>query len=77
MTEKVYPMHTSTAEGPPTGETPNSTLLARVTRAVRQADRAFGISGGTTRHWVRECFLPALEEAGLQIVESVPQESQS
>lgn len=37
-------------------------ITARITRAVRQADIAFEKIGGTTRHWVIDCFLPALEE---------------
>jgi hypothetical protein len=38
-----------------------------VTRVVRHADEAFERSGGSSRHWVRECFLPAMEGAGLRI----------
>jgi hypothetical protein len=39
-----------------------------VTRAVREADREFQQSGGSSRHWVRECFLPCLEEEGLAVL---------
>lgn len=37
-------------------------ITARITRAVKQADIAFEKIGGSTRHWVIDCFLPALEE---------------
>lgn len=43
-------------------------LVARITRAVREADQAFESSGGSSRHWVRECFLPCLEDEGLVLV---------
>ncbi len=41
-----------------------------ITRVVRLADDAFRASGGTSRHWVIECLLPALEDEGLRIVRS-------
>ena len=44
-------------------------LLRRVTLAVRLADEEFERSGGSSRHWVSECFLPALKEEGLEIVD--------
>lgn len=44
-------------------------LIRRVTAAVRLADAQFEQSGGSSRHWVRECLLPCLDDAGLQIVE--------
>lgn len=40
-------------------------MIVRITRAVRQADIAFEKIGGSTRHWVIDCFLPALEEEGI------------
>jgi len=42
-------------------------LVARVTKAVRLADEQFEKSGGSSRHWVRECFLDCLEEEGLEV----------
>jgi hypothetical protein len=42
-------------------------LVAKITRAVRVADEQFEESGGSSRHWVRECFLPCLEAEGLEI----------
>lgn len=45
--------------------------FAALTAATREADKVFesGVTGGGgTRHWLRECFLPALENAGLEIV---------
>ena len=44
-------------------------LVAKVTRAVREADREFEDTGGSSRHWVRDNFLPALERHGLKIEE--------
>lgn len=46
--------------------------LPEITRAVRAADEAFEKSGGSSRDWVRECFLPALENECLEIV-NVPE----
>jgi folate-dependent tRNA-U54 methylase TrmFO/GidA len=34
---------------------------------VRRADEAHEVDGGGTRHWVRDHFLPELEEAGWTI----------
>lgn len=47
-----------------------SNLLARITKAVRLADRKFEKVGGSSRHWVRECLLPELETEGLAIVDT-------
>jgi hypothetical protein len=41
--------------------------LALLTRVVRTADQDFQSVGGGTRHWVRDCLLPRLEQAGLTI----------
>jgi hypothetical protein len=46
-----------------------SSIVSRVTLAMRNADVRFDKVGGSTRHYVRDCFLPELEEAGLQLVE--------
>ncbi len=43
-------------------------LIVRVTCAVRVADKGFETTGGSSRHWVRDQFLPCLEEEGLQVV---------
>ncbi len=43
-------------------------LVTQVTKAVRAADEAFKAIGGSSRHWVRECFLAALEDEGLVII---------
>jgi hypothetical protein len=45
-------------------------LVARITAAVRAADQAFERSGGSSRHWVRECLLPELDRAGLAVVDT-------
>ena len=44
-------------------------IVQKVTKAVRLADISFEQVGGSSRHWVRDCFLPALEDEGLCIVE--------
>jgi hypothetical protein len=41
-----------------------------LTQAVREADKEFERCGGSSRHWVRECFLPALDAHGLLVVEA-------
>ena len=43
-------------------------LEARLTAAVREADVQFEKVGGSSRHYVRECLLPALTEAKLMVV---------
>jgi hypothetical protein len=48
----------------------NGTLIERLTRAVRLADSNFERVGGSSRHWVRDCFLPALESEGLDVVDT-------
>ena len=45
-------------------------LETLVTIIVREADQAFEKSGGSSRHWVRDCFLPLLEAAGLRVVDA-------
>lgn len=53
-----------TPERPPE---PDPAVVARVTAAVRQADRAFKATGGTSRHYVQDCLLPALAEHGVRV----------
>lgn len=43
-------------------------LVSEITAAVRVADERFESVGGSSRHFVRECLLPALDEAGLEVV---------
>lgn len=50
-------------------------LLAIVTEAVREADETFKRTGGGTRHWVRDCFFPALADREVILTDSpVPTE---
>lgn len=42
-------------------------VFDRLTLAMRDADEAHQRSGGGTRHYLRECFLPSLREHGLHI----------
>jgi len=44
-------------------------LIRIVTKCVREADDFFEKSGGSSRHWVAECFLPLLDDCGLEIVQ--------
>lgn len=43
-------------------------LVKAITAIVREADEAFQRSGGSSRHWVRECFLPTLNAKGFRII---------
>jgi len=42
-------------------------LVRRMTAAMREADKHFERVGGSTRHHVRDCLLPILENHGLQL----------
>lgn len=44
-------------------------IIHRATKAVRAADTKFKKVGGTSRHWIHECFLPELEREGLRLVD--------
>jgi Protein of unknown function (DUF1566) len=44
-----------------------SDVIADLVRAVREADRLFESSGGGSRDWVRDQFLPQLESVGLVV----------
>lgn len=61
-------LNLSGPSGYQTAEDRDAALLAKITEAVREADRHFERVGGSSRHWVRDCFLPMLEQHGLQIV---------
>jgi hypothetical protein len=47
-------------------------LVREITRIVREAFKRFEQSGGTTRHWVRECFLPILNRDGWVVARDNP-----
>jgi len=42
-------------------------ILRRMTIAMRQADRSFEHSGGSTRHYLRDCLLPMLSYHGIDL----------
>jgi hypothetical protein len=42
--------------------------IREIANAVRAADRDFESSGGSSRHWVRDHFIPELESNGFTIV---------
>lgn len=50
--------------------TEDSAAFAVLTKAMREADELHQTEGGGTRHYLRECFLPALERHGLAVVEA-------
>ena len=39
-----------------------------LTLICREADKTFERVGGGSKHWVRDCFAPALEDAGLTLI---------
>ena len=43
-------------------------LVKEITSVVREADAQFRELGGSTRHWVRDLFLPIMEERGHKIL---------
>lgn len=43
-------------------------LVTVITAVVREADREFEHAGGSSRHWVRDCFLPLLNRRGLIVM---------
>jgi len=54
-----------------TGASPRNTeqgedpiVVAALTLVVREADQVFERVGGSSRHWVRDCFLPTLNRHG-------------
>ena len=40
----------------------NPELVAKLTAAVREADRNFEQVGGSSKHWVKDCFIPSLKK---------------
>ena len=42
--------------------------LVAITEIVREADRVFERVGGSSRHWVRDCFWPMLQQHGWTLV---------
>ncbi len=42
-------------------------FVREIAEVVREADKNFEADGGGTRHWVRDHFLPGLEDAGFVI----------
>ena len=46
-------------------------MINKLTMIVREADDVFDKVGGSSRHWVRDCFVPLLENAGMQVVKQI------
>ena len=42
-------------------------LIDEITAAVREADEGFKKTGGSSRHWVEDWFMPMLKKRGLDI----------
>lgn len=47
---------------------PVAGTIDEITKAVRNADMTFEREGGSSRHYVRECLLPSLDDVGLSVV---------
>jgi hypothetical protein len=47
-------------------------LVKVLTLALRTGDQAYESTGGSTRHYVRECLLPVLERMRLTVVRLPP-----
>lgn len=43
-------------------------IAKKLTQAMRSADEVFKVSGGSTRHYINECLLPAIAEVGLCVI---------
>lgn len=46
--------------------------VGAITAAIRAADVAFESTGGSSRHYVRECLLPEFESRALRVVKAQP-----
>jgi hypothetical protein len=42
--------------------------ISDFTELIREADRLFEKVGGSTRHFVRDCLLPLMEEKGMKLI---------
>lgn len=51
----------------PIDQSDDAALVTVLTAIVREADQAFQRSGGSSRHWVRDCFLPHLNASGVVV----------
>jgi len=49
----------------------DTAIVNAITGIVRDADRTFERVGGSSRHWVRDCFLPMLNARGFVIVDAL------
>jgi hypothetical protein len=47
-----------------TDQSEDPIIVAAITLIVREADEHFERVGGSSRHWVRDCFLPVLNRRG-------------
>lgn len=56
----------------PIDQSDNADVAAAITAIVREADQVFERVGGSSRHWVRDCFLPMLNRAGWYVCPAKP-----
>jgi hypothetical protein len=49
------------------GQSEDTEIVNALTAICREADRNFERVGGSSRHWVRDCFLPLLNAKGWQM----------
>ena len=43
----------------------NNDQLQNIVSLIQEADKLFETVGGSTRHFVRDCLLPLMEEKGI------------
>ena len=48
----------------------DETVVKELTAVMRKADKVFERVGGSTRHYVRDCLLPLMADAGLFVSSS-------
>ncbi len=58
----------------PINQSEQGDIVAAITAIVRDADQTFQKVGGTSRHWVRDCFLPLLNRRGWYLCPTTPTE---
>lgn len=54
---------------PPLDQSTDARLVTAITAIVQHADARFVCTDGSARHWVRDCFLPALNRHGWRVTD--------
>lgn len=60
----------TSTEAAPQEQGEDNAVVTAITAIVREADRTFEHVGGGSRHWVRDCFLPLLNQRGWTCVQA-------